>query len=128
MLPRDMAKIGLLLCNDGKWNNKQIVTKEWLHKSTKPCVAESDFFNYGYQWWHRSKENKQWWVAPQTTSEREHDMVLALGWGGQFIIVVKDLNLVVTTTASDYENDMSISKVPMVIEDIVPMTANFNLH
>ena len=120
MLPRDMAKIGLLLLNDGRWNKKQIVSKEWILQSTKPRVEESEFFDYGYKWWHRSKNNKQWWKEPQTASDEEHDMSLALGWGGQYIIVVKDLNLVVITTASDYDNDKANSKIPMVIEEIIP--------
>ena len=120
MLPRDMAKIGLLLLNDGRWNKKQIVSKEWILQSTKPRVEESEFFDYGYQWWYRSKNNLQWWVEPQITSEKEHDMILALGWGGQFIIVVKDLNLVVITTASDYDNGKANRKIPMVIEEIIP--------
>jgi len=121
MLPRDMAKIGLLLLNDGTWDNRQIVSNEWLLHSTKPRVDQSEFFDYGYQWWLRSKNKKQWWVEPQTASETEHDMIVALGHGGQFIIVVKDLGLVVITTASDFENDMALSKVPMVIEEIIPM-------
>lgn len=124
ILPRDMAKIGLLLLNDGRWNNKQIVSKEWILQSTKPRVPESEFLDYGYQWWHRSKNNKKWWEEPQTVSDEEHDMSLALGWGGQYIIVAKDLNLVVITTASDYKNDKANSKIPMVIEEIIPMTTN----
>jgi len=124
ILPRDMAKIGLLLLNDGRWNNKQIVSKEWILQSTKPRVPESEFLDYGYQWWHRSKNNKKWWEEPQTVSEEEHDLSLALGWGGQYIIVAKDLNLVVITTASDYKNDKANSKIPMVIEKIIPMTTN----
>ena len=124
LLPRDMAKIGLLLLNEGSWNNKQIVSKEWLLQSTKPRVAESEFFDYGYQWWLRSNNNKQWWVEPQATSENEHDMIVALGHGGQSIIVVKDLNLVVITTAADFENGLALSKVPMVIEEIIPAITN----
>ena len=124
MLPRDMVKIGLLLLNDGRWNKKQIVSEEWILQSTKPRVPESEFFDYGYQWWYRSKNNKQWWKEPQTVSDEEHDMSFALGWGGQYIIVAKDLNLVVITTASDYKNDKANSKIPMVIEEIIPMTTN----
>ena len=62
MKPRDMAKIGLLVQNKGKWNGKQLVPKEWVIESTRPYTKESDFFNYGYQWWIRSKECKKWWM------------------------------------------------------------------
>ncbi len=123
MYPRDMAKIGLLVLNNGKWKDEQIVPKEWIDKSTKPYVAESEFFDYGYQWWHRSKQNKPWWNNPVRGGKTEHDMLLALGYGGQYIMIIRDLNLVIVTTSSDYNesNGMAHAKVPMVIEEIVPL-------
>ncbi|HOI29643.1 MAG TPA: serine hydrolase [Melioribacteraceae bacterium] len=122
LYPRDMAKIGLLVLNKGYWNGEQIVPEEWIAASTKPYVAESDFFDYGYQWWYRSKRNKSWWSDPIRGSKSEHDMFLALGAGGQYIMVIRDLNLVIVTTASDYSRDgMDHQKVPMVIEEVVPI-------
>ena len=122
MYPRDMAKIGLLVLNNGYWNGEQIVPKEWIVTSTKPYVAESEFFDYGYQWWYRSKRNKSWWNNPVHGGKTEHDMFLALGAGGQHIMVVRDLNMVIVTTSSDYNEDgMDLQKVPMVIEKIVPI-------
>ena len=53
--PRDMAKIGLLVINDDKWHNQQSVSKEWVHESTKPHVPDRKFFDYGYHWWHHSR-------------------------------------------------------------------------
>jgi CubicO group peptidase (beta-lactamase class C family) len=108
MLPRDMAKIGLLVLNDGRWNDNQIVSKEWLLQSTKPHVAESEYFDYGYQWWLRSKDSKQWWVEPHSSSGKEHDMIIALGWGGQHIMVFPDLNVVVVTTGGTYTSSTKI--------------------
>lgn len=123
MVPRDLAKIGLLVLNDGFWNGEQVVPKEWIDISTKPEVAESEFFDYGYQWWHRSKRNQSWWSDPLHGSNDEHDMFLALGHGGQFIMVIRELNMVIVTTSSDYngENGMGHQKVPMVIEEVVPL-------
>jgi len=123
LLPRDMAKIGLLVLNDGKWQGSQIVSKEWIRESSKPHVQESKFFDYGYQWWHHSKNNLQWWKEPNTASPKEHDLVTALGFGGQYIMIIRDLNLVIVTTASDYDESsgMAFKKVPMVIEEIVPI-------
>ncbi|MBN1780940.1 serine hydrolase [bacterium] len=122
MVPRDMAKIGLMVINNGIWNGEQIVPKEWIVISTKPVVAESAFFDYGYQWWYRSKRNKCWWDDPVHGGTTEHDMFLALGAGGQYLMIIKDLNMVIVTTASDYNNDGTAhQKVPMVIEEIVPI-------
>ena len=123
MYPIDMAKIGLLVLNNGTWNGEQIVPKEWIDMSSKPHVAESEFFDYGYQWWHRSKQNRSWWENPVHGSNDEHDMFLALGYGGQYIMVVRDLNMVIVTTSSDYNesNGMAHAKVQMVIEEVVPL-------
>lgn len=122
LYPRDMAKIGLLVLNNGNWEGEQIVPKEWIVNSTKPYVAESEFFDYGYQWWYRSKRNKCWWNDPVHGGKTEHDMFLALGAGGQYIMVMRDMNLVIAITSSDYNNDgLDIKKLPMVIEDIVPI-------
>ncbi|MCF8366059.1 MAG: beta-lactamase family protein [Bacteroidales bacterium] len=123
LFPADMAKIGLLVLNYGSWNGEQIVPKEWINRSTKPQVAESEFFDYGYQWWYRSKRNKSWWENPVHGSNNEHDMLLALGYGGQFIMIIRDLNMVIVTTSSDYNesNGMWLAKVPMVIEEVVPL-------
>ena len=117
-----MAKIGLLVLNDGIWGNQQLVSKEWIRESTKPQVPESKFFDYGYQWWHRSRNTLQWWKEPNSVSQEEHDLVTALGHGGQYIMIIRDLNLVIVTTASDFENGkLARSKIPMVIEEIIPI-------
>jgi len=120
--PRDMAKIGLLILNDGIWENKQLVSKEWIRESTRPHVPESKFFDYGYQWWHHSRNTLQWWKEPNTVSPEEHDLITAMGHGGQYIMIIRDLNLVIVTTASDFENGrLARSKIPMVIEEIIPI-------
>ena len=122
LVPRDMVKIGLLVLNDGKWHDQQIVSEEWIRVSTSPRVAESKYFDYGYQWWHRSKENVAWWKEEDARIEYEHDKIIALGYGGQYIMIIKDLNMMIVTTASDYSNGPKArSKVPMVIEEIVPL-------
>ena len=126
--PRDMAKIGLLVLNDGKWQNSQLVSEEWIRESTKPQVQESQFFDYGYQWWHHSKNNLQWWKEPNATSPKEHDLITALGHGGQYIMIIRDLNLVIVTTASDFESgETARSKIPMAIEKIIPMFEDASL-
>ncbi len=125
LLPRDMAKIGLLVLNNGIWQNTQVVSKEWIRESTKPHVPESKFFDYGYQWWHRSSENKSWWKESNVGVIYENEMIVAMGVVGQYIMIIRDLDMVIVTTASDYDyNDngqMARSKIPMVIEKIVPL-------
>ena len=50
--PKDMAKIGLLYLNKGEWENKQIISAEWIEESTQPYIdGRWNGEDYGYQWW-----------------------------------------------------------------------------
>lgn len=46
--PREFAKIGQLILNNGLWNGKQIVSEKYLEMATKPIPQ---FEKYGYLWW-----------------------------------------------------------------------------
>jgi len=84
--PKDLAKIGLLMLNDGRWKNKQIISKHWIDKSTKKYFdGFTQIGGYGYHW-HTRKFGK-------------YKSYLAAGWGGQFLIVIPALNLVVVNTS-----------------------------
>ena len=90
---RDMAKIGLLMLNDGVWQNKQIVSRSWVRESTQAHVSTGEY-RYGYQWWRGNivKDNQiieTFW---------------AWGLGGQFIFVLPPLDLVAVFTAKHREN------------------------
>ena len=58
MTCRDMARIGLLMLNNGKWGNEQIVPLEWITESTSPQISVGEEFSngsYGYMWWARRR-------------------------------------------------------------------------
>lgn len=125
LYPRDMAKIGSLVLNEGKWKNKQIFEKNWIMESTEPSVTESEYFHYGYQWWHHSNLDNHWWSCNHDENTLDHNVVLAVGWGGQYIIIQKELNLVCVITASNYNSDeKAFDEIPMVIEEIFPLFVN----
>ncbi|MEW7280197.1 serine hydrolase [Aquimarina sp. 2201CG1-2-11] len=42
---RDMAKIGQLMLNDGKWNGKQLISKEWIKKTTSTITSTEEINN-----------------------------------------------------------------------------------
>jgi CubicO group peptidase (beta-lactamase class C family) len=83
MLPQDMAKIGYLYLNDGKWEDEQIVPSEWVSESTKKHIDATLQDGYGYQWWVDSP-----------------DVYMALGYAGQFIFVAPEINLVAVFTSN----------------------------
>jgi len=90
--PRDMAKIGLLFLNKGKLEDKQIVPAEWIEKSRNNYSrlenriwGELHDYNYGYLWW--------------MGRIRDYEVFLEIGYGGQNVINIPALNMVIVTTA-----------------------------
>jgi CubicO group peptidase (beta-lactamase class C family) len=85
--PVDMAKLGYLFLNNGVWNGRQIVPKEWVAQATvlrmdtrgKMNAAEDD--GYGYFWWMSSFGGYS-----------------AHGFGGQYIFVLPEYNAVAVFT------------------------------
>jgi CubicO group peptidase (beta-lactamase class C family) len=82
---RDLAKIGYLYLNGGRWNGTQLVPAGYVRASTRPYSHPGRSDGYGYQWW--------------TTRVDLHDSFVASGFGGQRIQVVPDLDLVVVITS-----------------------------
>jgi CubicO group peptidase (beta-lactamase class C family) len=109
--PRDMAKLGQLVLDGGEWNGERLVSEEWLDVSTAPRVRLGPDVAYGYQWWLLLDER-----APE-----EAEMIVALGWGGQLVIVVPRLDLVVASTAADYssEREGALKFVRPFLRDVV---------
>lgn len=86
MTSRDMMKIGVIILNEGNWNGKQIVSKEWVDKSTQKYFdGFPQIGGYGYQWHLRNFGN--------------YKAVMAVGWGGQLLIIIPELELVVVNTS-----------------------------
>ena len=79
--PHDMAKFGFLFLNKGQWNDKQIVSESWVDLSTQGHIHEDIFDKYGFQW--------------RLDSDGYY---MALGYGGQYIFVIPNKNMVVVFT------------------------------
>ena len=93
MTPRQMVAFGELYLNRGRANGQQIVPARWVEASLVPRARsrrESGRF-YGYGWWMREMAG--------------HQTIYAWGYGGQFIFLVPDLDLVIVTTASTSVSD-----------------------
>jgi CubicO group peptidase (beta-lactamase class C family) len=100
---RDLAKLGYLYLNGGRWDGTQVVPADYVRASTQrqsdPPVGPG---GYGYQWW--------------VTNETGHDSFRAMGFGGQLIQVIPDLDLVVVITSdADQERNDAPNLVPAVI-------------
>ena len=104
LTPRAMAKFGLLYLNAGAIGNSQIIPSEWVSESLTPSsfdvygtvirtppygkiLSSFDVLDYGYLWW--------------SSKAGTHPLRYAWGHGGQLIVLVPDLNLIVVTSADN---------------------------
>ena len=83
----DMARFGLLFLNNGKWEGQQLISESWIKKAITPSGPN---VNYGYMWWLNKKGGRHW----EGLSE---NIYYAAGFGGNFIVIDKEKNLVVVT-------------------------------
>jgi CubicO group peptidase (beta-lactamase class C family) len=112
MRPRDMAKIGLLVLQNGNWNGDQIVSEDWIRLSTQEHVSlDSDEpswgAGYGYLWRLGN-------VRIIGSSVRS---VYALGGWQQVIAVFPKLDMVVVINGGDDES--YAGQVFQVMEDFI---------
>ena len=90
--PRNIARLGYLYLNNGNLGGTQIVPEEWVEESLTNYTGynnlswgDLDDYNYGYLWW--------------LGKIKGHEVFLAIGHGGQFVINFPDLNMIVVTTS-----------------------------
>jgi len=81
---RDEARFGYLFLRQGKWKNKQIISRNWVRAATAPTLIAQD---YGYLWWLNTA-NKQWPSLPAKS-------FAALGYGSNTIWIDPEHDLVV---------------------------------
>ena len=85
--PRDMLKIGQLFADGGRYDGRQLVPEAWIEESWTPRgMSPWNRHRFGYLWW-----TERW------GGETAH---FGWGYGGQFIVVVPRLDLVIVATSS----------------------------
>jgi CubicO group peptidase (beta-lactamase class C family) len=86
LTPREMAKIGYLYLRNGEWNGKQLVSPQWVKKSTTGYAPIDEHFDYGYHW-------------GIVKSLGGYPAYAALGGGQQNIVVIPGADMIIVTTA-----------------------------
>ena len=81
----DHARFGLLFLNQGKWKDRQLVSEDWIKMAIEPSTSERD---YGFMWWLDADNDSR-------MSQLSDDAYYAAGFGGNYIIVEPEHNLVV---------------------------------
>lgn len=83
----DMARFGLLFLNNGKWKQERLISENWIKMAVSASEPNA---NYGYMWWLNNKGDRHW----EGLSE---NIYYAAGFGGNFIVIDKENDLVVVT-------------------------------
>ena len=99
---RDMARIGQLMLNKGKWDDEQIISKAWTERMTTIVSPLDDRYTagYGIMWWR---------LRDREYPAEFRGAFSATGMYGQFITVFPALNLVVAHKSSGNEKNPTTS-------------------
>ena len=90
--PRDLARIGVLMEQQGQWQDEQRVSAGWVTQSTT-ARANLNEGPYGYYWWSRP----------------DFRAFAGFGHGGNVLYVMPDLDIVVVHTALPYADGLGAS-------------------
>jgi len=109
--PRDMAKIGHMMLNGGKWKGKQVVSLSWVKESTKTQIEGDLLIGSGYGY--------QWWLGQTDINDKRIETFYAAGKGGQYIFICPALELVVIVTSKPEEHSMGELKPQIVMVNYI---------
>lgn len=125
ILPSDMIKIGQLVHNNGVFNGKRVISEKWIRQSTFCDITIPDFSFmkssrsligtpqqafYGFYWYREVMK----------TETIEEDVLFASGNGGQYIFMLKDLNLTVVFTQGNYGSFKAKQAFEILSKYIIP--------
>lgn len=100
---RAMLKFGTLAMNKGKWSGEQLIPEAFITKATSRIITTGedvnvfgggkDISNQGYGYF--------WWNADMKYGDKSYFAANAQGGGGQFIILIDELDLIVVATGHE---------------------------
>jgi CubicO group peptidase (beta-lactamase class C family) len=90
---RDLARLGLLYLNRGKWNGDQVLPETWVDFARTPAPATR---HSGRQY------GGQWWLVPDSRTDLPPDAYSTSGARGQYTLVVPSYDLVVVRRGLDW--------------------------
>ena len=108
LTPRELAKFGLLYAQGGIWKGRRIIPATAVTRAATRTWRVDRQFSYTTGWWLRRLSG--------------HDMYFAWGWGGQFVYVIPDLDIVVVTTenTADGHRNVEIDSGRLLERYVIP--------
>jgi CubicO group peptidase (beta-lactamase class C family) len=98
LLPRDFMKFGQLMLNGGTWQGRRILSRDFVARASAPLYHLRGIY-YGYLWWGIDYPYKN----------RTVHAFFAGGAGGQSVMVIPDLDLIVATYAGNYSSQGTVN-------------------
>lgn len=115
LTPRDMARFGHLFIEKGYLDTQQIIPADWIalsvrnHRNYREPWKEMNDVGYGFQWW--------------TGRFDQYPLYFASGYGGQCIINIPDLNMIIVATmdaSTEIGYQHMESLIPIIYNHILP--------
>ncbi|WP_370895350.1 serine hydrolase domain-containing protein [Chryseobacterium gossypii] len=104
----DLAKFGQLYKNNGTWNSKTVLDKNWIKKSFTNYFNDlPDFEGYGYLFWRKVYK----------AGNRVYEAYQASGNGGNKIIIFRDIPVVIVITAKAYNKPYAHPQADTMVEE-----------
>ncbi|HKI79962.1 MAG TPA: serine hydrolase [Ignavibacteriaceae bacterium] len=106
---RDLLKLVQLYLYKGKWNGKQIISKEWIERSIEPHAEIDDETKYGYLWWLKSFGN----------GSKKYAAYYMSGNGGNKVLAFPGLNMTVVITSANYNTRGMHEQTDKILSDFI---------
>ncbi|QEC43793.1 serine hydrolase domain-containing protein [Pseudobacter ginsenosidimutans] len=125
ILPSDMMKIGEMVLQKGIWKGQRIISENWIKQSTNTPIPITDFsfvkFSkstvaipqpayYGYYWYREEIKTKTF----------RENVLFASGNGGQYIMIIERLGIVVVFTQGNYNSWKAKKAFDLLAKYIIP--------
>lgn len=108
LTPRDLARIGQMVLQNGQWNGHAVVPAAWIEAMSQTRIPIDGPLQYGYQWYLGTLAGGHRWVG-------------AMGNGGQRLFVMPSLDLLLVTTFGNYDQpDQWKPPLALLLETVLP--------
>lgn len=113
----DLARFGYLFLRDGRWNDHQVISSEWVQEATRPSQDLNT--GYGFLWWLNTPAGPDD-TRDQMAPEADPQMYAAQGLFGQTVLVDPATEVVVTrmgTSDGDLGNPWGSTEAARIITE-----------
>jgi CubicO group peptidase (beta-lactamase class C family) len=101
-------KMGQLMLNGGTWQGRRLLSRDFVQRASSP-LHDFDSIQYGYLWWSMTYPYKG----------RTLRAFFAGGNGGQVIMVIPDLDLVVAAYGANYNQGVGFQVQEKLVPDYI---------